>query len=360
MALTFSLTSEPTPVTESGWPNGALIYNTGTADAYAAEDPGGQVTGFPVPAAGGSLTWDADRPLYLSAGAGHTTTVVVDDNSSSTVSSPTDLANAIIAAGLASDIAQQVNVMGVPPIDAPVELVTYTGTINGLRTFLGNLAPIDVSRYQSVRAYVNISDISAGNDTIQSLLFGFADDRAASFQRIVYTEGYGECSITGDFPVLGQYLFPQFDQATQVNYLTVSYVLYGSYRTADKPRWQIANHLWFASFEDAAPAKDCATSYAVNTSVAPSSSETLYPSWQTGTMFFAWWTTGPNAGGSYVGLLTDGKPGHYLAGGVLTTGVPASSQQYGPIVIANRQPVIEINSHNTVATNYDLALAFID
>lgn len=349
-----------TVVSTNGFDAAALIKNTGGSPLYAAAVPITDASqGFPIDAGGGTLTWAQGRPLYLIAPAGATSAVIDPGNGDGATTSPTDLANAILAGGLAQQIATAVNVTGVPPIDAPVELISFSGSSDGLKTFIGNEAPIDVSKYQSLRVYINIDDGPA-TDTTQCFSFGFADTAGATFQRTVYVEGHGGTSITGDFPCLGDYLFPLFDQPTETEYTIASYALYGSFRTSEKPRWQVANHVWQNEYLDAGPVKDCASSYAINIPVPASTALMLYPSWQTGDLYFSWWTTGPNSGGSFVGLLADGKSGHYLAGGELTTGVPASMQDYGPVVLFNRQPVLEINSHNTVTTNYDVALAFLD
>ena len=356
MSTQYAIATVPVPVYPGGFQGALLLYNPGPGTLYVSDGPGvSPANGWPI-AKGSTLTWAPNRSLY--AVSDSSATLYADSNAGS-MTSAEDVATALIDSNLANLIAQQLNLVGVPPIDSPVELLSFSGTSDALLTFIDNHAPVDVSKYQSLRVYISI-DNGPATDTVQRFSFGFADAANASFQRVVYAEGYGGTVITGDFPCVGPYLFPYFTQTSQTTYTVSSYALYGSYRTADKPRWQVSNSTWDTYIDNGGVGTDCATSYAVNLPVNASSALVLYPSWQTGDMYFGWNTSGPNTTGSYVGLLTNGHPGHYLAGGIFTTGTPSGMQNYGPIILKNRQPVLEINSHNSVTTDYDIAIAYLD
>lgn len=101
---------------QPGRPHPAVtIYNTGLVTVYLDHDnpliPA--TSGLPL-SAGSSIPWDADLPLYVACPT--STTIVISDNGSIGTDASA-VAAAIIAQGLAQDIADAVFLQGVPPVD---------------------------------------------------------------------------------------------------------------------------------------------------------------------------------------------------------------------------------------------------
>lgn len=366
MAISYTLTSEPTPVTEAGYPDGALIYNTGTSDAYASEDPGGQVTGFPVPAAGGSLTWDANRPLYLSAGAGQTTSVVVDDNSSSTVSSPVDLANAIISAGLAQDIADQISLKGVPAIDNPTTLV------DGVFTAGAGQAPynyfcqfgsaalgqslIDVSDYQSLTISF-LANLPAATTQYYMWLVEFFSDAAQTHRMAAYAgEGMASGSMFAIIPAAGRYVRVTlaWKGGTLASAPSFFFTLTGSYRSVPAYHYQVLNDLW----ENATTTTSNSYSGTSNmkTTIAGGVGQQFYPSYSNAPMRANLWITGTSSSASCSLNVTD-QDGNYFGGwpSIQGTGTPAGFLTTD-VYFGCNQPRVNI-TNNSASTSYGITLA---
>lgn len=114
-------------------------------------------------APGESIPWDADRALTLAVGDLEPTpgAVLVTENTGQS-SGARAIAQAILAQGLAVDIAQAISVAGVPAIDRPQVLMpTTSATIPSGQTWLSGA--LDVSAYAT--AIVQLAAVGAGTST---------------------------------------------------------------------------------------------------------------------------------------------------------------------------------------------------
>lgn len=88
------------------------LYNSGSVTLFIGEAPGLSVAnGFPL-SPGSSIVWDEGKPVYgvSASGTGQITVL----NNAGNLNDVSALANAIIDAGLASDIANQISLKGAP------------------------------------------------------------------------------------------------------------------------------------------------------------------------------------------------------------------------------------------------------
>lgn len=357
MPTTFALTTLPVPLFPGGFQGALLLYNTGPGTVYVSGDPSvSAVNGWPI-AKGSTLSWAAGKALF--AVSDSTATLLTDDSAGS-MTSAADVATALIDSGLPQDIASKLYATGVPPVDSPQLLGSYTGTATGLAAYFDSWQA-DVSPYQSVRLYIqlNTDTITTGN-TIHDMVFAFGDAVSSPASgRVTCVQGHNETAIAGDVPVWGQFLTASYGFIGAANtFDQVQFFAYGSYRATDTPRWQVSNAFWNANvsnYGEPNPACSFVTTYpvAANTAVM------LYPSWVTGDLYYTFNIDGANTSGTYIGFLMGTATGHYLGGGGLITGQPLPPVSYGPLTMTGKQPVVEINSHNSVSTNYDLAIAFL-
>lgn len=121
------------------------IYNTGQATVYLdAENQPQDTTGGSPLTAGSTLPWDKDLPLY--AYCPTSTTLILSENGQIPFDAGA-IAAQIITQGLATQIANAINVVGIPPIDRYTILDTSPALSgNGYAS-----APINSSGYQSIQ-----------------------------------------------------------------------------------------------------------------------------------------------------------------------------------------------------------------
>lgn len=157
---------------------GALtLYNTDTTNTvYVGEYPDNN--GFPM-SPGMTLSWDAGRSLYAYVDAGNTVSLVVVSNAGNIFSAKsiadqiiaaglaTDIANAIVNSGLTSaNIASQINLAGVPPIDT--QTVVLDSGLVALNSGVPYVtAVLDVSRYQSL--YIHLFDLGFNTNIVPDI-----------------------------------------------------------------------------------------------------------------------------------------------------------------------------------------------
>ena len=108
-----------------GRPHAAItVVNNGPAIVYLGEDdvPNPPTNGHPL-RVNSTIVWDRDRALYLACPTN--SSVVLTENSGQ-VFDAASIAGQILDQGLAEQIAQQINVLGVPQVDAAVQIVHVT------------------------------------------------------------------------------------------------------------------------------------------------------------------------------------------------------------------------------------------
>lgn len=236
MAITYTLTAEPTTATGSGFAAGALLYNQGPGTAYAADTPGNEVDGFPI-RAGASMTWDAQRPLYLTSSAG--AVLVLDQDSGSSLFNPADIASQILDQGLAGDIAASIKAGGVPVVDAPLSLSNVISAPAPL-----GVGPFDMTPYASVFFNVTIattSPLSISDIVKVTIAFG----NSGLITSGITIEGNAGCIITGYVPVTGpQMQFAVTTPSLTASTYTVTTNVFASYRTVAHPSYTVSNNNW--------------------------------------------------------------------------------------------------------------------
>lgn len=151
-----------------------VIVNTGGGLVLVDDAPAPGTAGLPL-SPGESLPWDADRALSLTAPAGDGEVIVTENTGQSTGAQA--IAAAILAEGLAGDIADAIRLVGVPSIDSPAVLVD--GEVQP--TAPSAAWAIDVTRWQSISLVVSVTR-TTGNPSPRTVpvTIGWATPSGAS------------------------------------------------------------------------------------------------------------------------------------------------------------------------------------
>src|SRR4030042_1826862 len=114
----------PTPVTEFALPYDLFLYNADPDNAVYLDDTRG------MSAASGAIlpplstkVWEAGDPCFAICGAGLTARLNVSKNSGD-LQNPAAIATSILTQGLAQQIATNIKLLGVPPIDRAAVIVS--------------------------------------------------------------------------------------------------------------------------------------------------------------------------------------------------------------------------------------------
>jgi hypothetical protein len=100
-----------------------LLYNSGPGTAYVSDSPNPtSSTAYPI-AVGGTLSWDAGRPLY---GVSNTTASLLGTSNGGSATDPSAIATALIGQGLPNAIAASISASPVP-----VKGLTPVSTVSG-------------------------------------------------------------------------------------------------------------------------------------------------------------------------------------------------------------------------------------
>lgn len=153
--------ANPVQVTGNITQTVSTVYNSSTTDVLYLSDTGNPAGAFPLNP-GSTIQWDGGKPLYLSVLGTAVVTAYVMPNGGN-LTDATAIASAIIAQGLAQDIAQEISISGAPPIDSsrvPIASFSHvTVPANQMKQISGY---IDVSKYNSVRVVVSPTGPVAG------------------------------------------------------------------------------------------------------------------------------------------------------------------------------------------------------
>lgn len=150
-----------------------MIQNTGTATVFANnEDPiSAPSPGQPI-SAGSMLSWDKDRPLYVTCAT--SSTITITENTGTLVdigSLSSQISVALTAGGLASAIAANIKISGAPPIDNFQSIGIFAQTVSN-----GSASPVlDMRGFQSLFVgLTNTGNMIQG----QFLVFWYAEQAA--------------------------------------------------------------------------------------------------------------------------------------------------------------------------------------
>lgn len=348
-----AVTSQLTTVTGAGWEAGALIYNAGSAVIYATDTATNLHGGFPIAAGGGSLTWDAGRPLYLFTDEGQSSTAVVDETGGA-YTSPGDLASAIIAQGLGPSIAESIALVGVPAIDAPETILSLNkvGAGSSWPSW-----PVACSKFQSVtfNFTVNLAPFKlsgAGDQVILTCTF-MAPDGTVTGSYQLTTNGAG--TIVGTGPVLGSTMFLQQPAGQSSNYIVSGSVI-GSFRASNALRFSVRNTQWQLLNNPSGG------SYVYDNVMDHRATSWLFPvPANTNAAFFPSYCSGPlTVSLSIPNTIAAGSVDYYLqsessygigpVAGAYQIGATAylSPQTFTPIYLGGSPPIIAVNNRNSV------------
>lgn len=363
MATTYALTGQPRPVTEAGYPNGALIYNSSTVGTvYAADVPGDQSAGFPISPLG-SLTWGPGRPLWLSTDTDGTA-AVVDADSSSALSLPSAIASQILSQGLAQQIAQQILTTGVRSIDQPAQLYEYSGNFVQAITEL-TTANIDVSAWRSLRVQMTVSYSGAGAGPSDVHTFGVQfGDGATNTTSYRMVQGHQYCTINGTIPVKATNLFLSLATtagASALNAYTCTITVWGSLLDQPGEQWACYNDLWEGSSDTLGRITYQGVT-SVTYTLAGGVAVSLYPSWSYreagGGVYFSWLIESgyaSNTAGARV-FYKQSTPGSaFSAGGVNSSTSADVIMAYPNISLGTAQPLLYLNNLNASTVSLQLA-----
>lgn len=357
-----------TVVSTNGFDASALIKNIGASPVYAAAVPIVDASqGFPVDPGGGTLAWPQGRPLYLVAPAGTTTVVIDPGNGDSSTTSPTELANAIIDAGLAQDIANQISLKGVPIIDNPTLLVdgvygagagsgtfTYAATF-GLPFYSEPL--IDVSAFQSVDLAFVANIPAATTQSMGWQIQFFTDTAGTKAVGTFVGQMMASGSLSVSVPATGRYMSltlawsgGAISSGAPSFFLTIS----GSYRTVPGYVYSVKNDLWQnATTTTNPPWSDTATAKLI---VPAGGNAQLFPSYTRAPLRLCAWITGVSANNSCSLNVTD-LSGDYFGG--FPSISTSSTFSTANIYCGSNQPRINItNNSATTPQNITLAMSF--
>lgn len=226
----------------NGYGDDVTILNTGTATAYIDSDQQDSTTSGQPLSAGSSLTWTKGQPLWTVAPT--PTTLVVSDNSGPIFDAGA-IAAQILAQGLAAQIASAINVVGVPAIESATVLLNYSQVTTAGQSTIPLGAPLDVSRYQSLRIYCSDTYIIGGayppprpyEITWYADALGTIPVGADAFNTPTGTNGIvPAASAVISVPCRGPY-FSIAGPSITVGPSTVGIVVIGSYRPAQDLKW---------------------------------------------------------------------------------------------------------------------------
>lgn len=205
-----------------GWQWDASITNTGAATAYLdTEQQATPTTGVPL-SAGSTVIWQAGRPLWVTAPAA--TSLTITENSGAIFDAGA-VASQILSQGLAGDIAQQINGLGVPSVDAPITLLDIAGGLDGgtVQCPQPGLGSIDCSTFASLQWTWQEQDQATNGTPWGTCLIGFhwyAPDGVTCVGRdhirvmgdngfsAEMTESYGRVQVRGPRLVITVQTFP--------------------------------------------------------------------------------------------------------------------------------------------------------
>ena len=214
----YPVTATPYVVFQSGQRQPAYgLTNTGQSTIYlASTPPSGPADGWPLnPQA--TAPWSAGQYLAVSCATGQTSTL-------DTVDAPVGLFDP-------SAVATQLNLVGVPAIDAPVVLVMTQVSVP-TATIPAATPIINVAKFQSV--FLSGSEIgaAASANTRTYTLTWYAD--AAASQVLAtdrFAVGVQASSFQVQRPVRGAYLIVTYSAATTTSTTTLSVNVLGSLRS---------------------------------------------------------------------------------------------------------------------------------
>ena len=175
---------------------------------YLSAEPGNR--GFPL-SPGSTMTWDAGQSLYVTTDDGKAARIGVVFNGGQIIDSRA-LAQQIVAAGLADEIATKISVAGVPVIDRAKNIVNASGTFTGSTGLTDGF--IDVTGYSSITGVINSASLSIA---LCELIVEQADDPAGvGFTQTRYT--FVEGVTRFDIPITGNYLAMTFQRTTGTSF----------------------------------------------------------------------------------------------------------------------------------------------
>ena len=122
------------------------VYNSDVVNQVFLSDWPTPLGGFPLNP-GSTLQWDSGKDLYLSVVAGVAVTVYVLPNGGQ-LTDASAIAGAIIAQGLAQDIADKIAIEGAPSIDVPMYTQISSNMAGNTTQVISNV--IDSSKYGAI------------------------------------------------------------------------------------------------------------------------------------------------------------------------------------------------------------------
>jgi hypothetical protein len=238
-------------IPEQSYWDSVLIINDGTQYAFLGNDSTVNVTsGFPL-GPGSNKVWDGKQALYAVCVAGLPTTIRIIDNSGA-MFDVTNVAGQILAQGLAGQIANAINVVGVPPIDRPE--VVYQDTIALAAAGAFTSAVIDSAAFNSLTVHIDEVNGAAGSCATarQFYIWTYADAAGTIFMSgdtYSYMPSNGFVLITPNMlkgPYI-QFVFPPLGAGAAL--ATINITAVGSYRTTgSQARVEIGNSMAGAGF----------------------------------------------------------------------------------------------------------------
>jgi len=225
-----------------------LLTNIGANTVWLGNDSTVNVTsGLPL-APGANKVWESGQALYAVCTPGALTTLQMIDNTGS-VFDPTAIGNAtgiaLLAGGLAGQIATAINLLGVPPIDRAANLLNDVQNVAFGAGY--NTAIVDCSQYNSLSIQLSEVNGAAGSCMTprEVFLFSYADPGGAIFmdgRRYTYFPSNGSITITPSMS-RGPYLQVGYAPlAAGAAFGTITSIINGSMRTTGtQERVEIAN-----------------------------------------------------------------------------------------------------------------------
>ena len=238
-------------IPEQSYWDSVLIINDGTQYVWLGNDSTVNInTGFPL-GPGSNKLWEGRQALYAICAPGLATSLRIIDNNGA-MFDVTNVAGQILAQGLAGQIANAINVVGVPPIDRPE--VVYADVIHLAMAGNFDTPIIDAAAFNSVTIDVNEVNGAAGSCAVARYFYvwTYADAAGAVFMSgdvYSYMPSGGYVLITPNM-LKGPYIqlsFPALGAGAAFGDITINIV--GSYRsTGSQARVEIANQMAGSGF----------------------------------------------------------------------------------------------------------------
>lgn len=320
---------------------------------------------------GSSQPWPAGKPLH--AWASSTADLFVTDGLDAGTN-PGAIASAILAQGLAAQIASQIALSGAPPIDVNTVILNYTGTsVAGTDVLLD---PLDVSRYQSLSVRVSEVDTATGAPVARQVEMDWLDT-SGTYQRD--TDGF---AVTGtnnspfaDLGIYATYQTPVRGPDLQIRLrgnskagTTLHVQVMGSFKSLSSPRYVLRSGYWNSAGGDTFTGKgfdNYAGFWLANT--PGNTTRNFWPPVKSGQAEFTWDAQGPGGAGVQVAVQDlDSGIVLYNSGQQVASGAAGSTGAVVPqtvsLVIPNRpiQFWVQTSASSTAWQFVRGSLSFLD